>query len=240
MIESSNMAKAKTYIKSGNYKKAEYILGQAISTGESEATSYFELGNIYHLKGEIGRAIRSYKKVLEIDPSHTDASISLSVLLNDVGQYDEARKIFESTDKRVKQGKSGSLIEDTHINKKFAAKHLELAELYLTYNRFDEALFEIKKSCALDVSNYDLRLKLAKIYAKKGFKGKAIDELTKIKNESPEYLPARNSLGVIYFGGGNVIEAQAEWEKVLSINPKDKEARTYLDLSKNANEVSLS
>ena len=117
---------------------------------------------------------------------------------------------------------------------------MELAELYLTYNRFDEALFEIKKSCALDVSNYDLRLKLAKIYAKKGFKGKAIDELTKIKNESPEYLPARNSLGVIYFGGGNVIEAQAEWEKVLSINPKDKEARTYLDLSKNANEVSLS
>ena len=50
MIESSNMAKAKTYIKSGNYKKAEYILGQAVATGESEATSYFELGNLYHLK----------------------------------------------------------------------------------------------------------------------------------------------------------------------------------------------
>ena len=77
-----------------------------------------------------------------------------------------------------------NFIEDVHINKKFSVKHFELAELYLTYNRFDEALFEYKKSSALDPENLDIKLKMAKVLAKKGFISKAIDELKKLKNEN--------------------------------------------------------
>ena len=74
---------------------------------------------------------------------------------------------------------------------------------------------------------------------KKGFKSKAIDELTKLKNEQPDFHTARVALGVLYFGLGNVLEAQTEWEKVLAKDPKNSEAMTYLELSKNASEVSL-
>ena len=76
-------------------------------------------------------------------------------------------------------------------------------------------------------------------YTPKGFKGKAVDELVKLKNEQPDYLDARIALGVVYFGLGNILEAQTEWEKVLSKDPKNSDAMTYLELSKNANEVSL-
>ena len=234
-----NLNQVRALIKSHEFKKAEKYLGAMITGGGDDSNVYFELGNLYHTRGEIGRAIKSFKKTLELEPSHTDASISLSVLLNDVGQYDEARKVFEETDRRVKKGESGSLIDDKHINKKFSLKHLELADLYLTYNRFDEALFELKKASALDPENLDFRLKLAKIYSKKGFKGKAVDELAKLKNEQPDYLEARVALGVVYFGLGNILEAQTEWEKVLSKDPKNADAITYLELSKNASEVSL-
>lgn len=235
-----SLTQVRALIKTNEFKKAEKYLSHLVTSGGEHPNVYFELGNLYHLKGEIGRAIKSFKKTLEVDPSHTDASISLSVLLNDVGQYSEARKIFEDTDRRVKQGESGSLIEDKHINKKFSLKHFELADLYLTYNRFDEALFELKKASALDPENLEFRLKLARIYSKKGFKSKAIDELLKLKNEQPDFHPARVALGVLYFGLGNVLEAQTEWEKVLSKDPKNSDAITYLELSKNANEVSLS
>ena len=234
-----NLSQVRTLIKTNELKKAEHYLSRLVSSGESHPNVFFELGNLYHLKGEIGRAIKSFKKTLEVDPSHTDASISLSVLLNDVGQYREARKIFEDTDRRVKQGSGSSLIEDKHINKKFSLKHLEIADLYLTYNRFDEALFELKKASALDPENLEFRLKLARIYSKKGFKSKAIDELIKLKNEKPDFFEARIALGVLYFGLGNVLEAQTEWEKVLSKDPKNSDALTYLELSKNANEVAL-
>ena len=214
----------RTLIKTNELRKAEKYLSRLISSGEEHPNVYFELGNLYHLRGEIGRAIKSFKKTLEVDPSHTDASISLSVLLNDVGQYSEARKIFENTDRRVKQGNNGSLIEDKHINKKFSLKHLELADLYLTYNRFDEALFELKKASALDPENLEFKLKLARIYSKKGFKSKAIEELLKLKNENPEFHEARVALGVLYFGNGNILEAQTEWEKVLVKDPKNADA----------------
>ena len=235
-----NLNQVRALIKTSEFKKAEKYLSRLVSVGEENPNVYFELGNLYHLRGEIGRAIKSFKKTLEVDPSHTDASISLSVLLNDVGQYSEARKVFEDTDRRVKQGAGSSLIEDKHINKKFSLKHLELADLYLTYNRFDEALFELKKASALDSKNLEFKLKLARIYSKKGFKSKAIEELVKLKNENPDFHEARVALGVLYFGIGNVLEAQVEWEKVLVKEPKNSDALTYLELSKNANEVSLS
>ena len=234
------IGQVKALVKSKELKKAEIFLGDMISRNGDDARCYFELGQIYLGRGEVGRAIKSFKKTLELDSSHTDASISLSVLLNDVGQYGKARDVFELADKRVKSGSGQSLIEDKHINKKFSLKHYELAELYLTYNRFDEALFELKKAGALDPENLEFRLKLAKVYSKKGFSGKATEELTKLKNERPDFLDGRVALGVVLFGEGNVLGAQSEWEKVLSVDPSNKRAKTYLELSNNASEVSLS
>ena len=230
---------ARSYTKSRKYKDAERVLLSGLKSFPNSSDIYFELANLFHHSGDVGRAIKSFKKTLELDPNHTEASIGLSVILNDIGKYKEARNIFEKADNRVKGGGTKNLIEDKHINKKFSIKHLELAELYLTYNRFDEALFEIKKACALDSDNEHLRVRLAKIYINKGFVAKAIDELTKLKNEKPNFLAARNALGLIYFSNGNVIEAQAEWKRVVSIDPKNKEAKNYLRLSENANEVSI-
>jgi tetratricopeptide (TPR) repeat protein len=78
---------------------------------------------------------------------------------------------------------------------------------------------------------------LARVYAKKGFTSKAIEELKKLKNENPNYTEARIALGVLYFGNGSIIEAQAEWQKCLTIKSDCKEAKMYLELSRSANEV---
>ena len=58
-----------------------------------------------------------------------------------------------------------------------------------------------------------------------------------LKNENPNYVEARVALGILYFGNGSVIEAQAEWQKCISIKGDCKEAKMYLELSKSANEV---
>ncbi len=235
--ERSFLNKGINFQKGLDFKKAEYCFSSVLKHKPNSVEALFNLANLYHQQGQLSRAIKAFEKVLLINPMHTDASISLSVLYNDVGQYDKARGVFEKADKRVKG--SSNLIEDSHINKKFSLKHLELAELYLTYNRFDESLFEFKKAAALDPESLEVRLKLARVYAKKGFTSKAIEELKRLKNENPQYIDARVSLGVLYFGNGSVIEAQTEWQKCLSIKPDCKEARMYLDLSKTADEVVL-
>lgn len=238
------LQRGKEYFNKSEYKKSLALFNEILETPNVEkqilVETYFHLANIFHFRGEIGKAIKSFNKVLNLDPSHTDASISLSVLYNDIGQYEEAKKIFKQADERVKAVHSTlGEIEDQHINKKFSQRHYELAEMYMTYQRFDEALFEYNKSIKLDPSHLEARLKVAKAYAKKNFSNKALEELKKLKNEFPHYLPARNALGVLYYGNGCILEAQSEWERVIAKDPRNEEAQMYMNLSKTATETSL-
>ncbi len=222
------------------YKKAQVVLSEIIESDDRNVDALFLLANIFHINGEIGKAIKAFTKVLNLNPEHTDAAISLSVLYNDIGQYEDAKKVFDTANERVKGKNKGSgLMEDKHINKKFASKHYEIADLYLSYNRYDEALFEFNKVIGLDPENLEARIKIAKVYAKKGFIAKAIEELRNLKNEEPAYAPARIALGVIHYGNGNVLEAQAEWEKVLIKDPFHAEASMYMNLSKTATETRI-
>ncbi len=219
------------------FKKAIYLLNEVVESDPYKTDAYFLLANIFHMQGQIGKAIKAFHKVLELDANHTDASISLSVLLNDIGRYEEAQKIFESANEKVKNTTQG--VEDIHVNKKFASKHHELAELYFSYQRYEEALFEYNKSSGLDPDNLEIRIKIAKTYAKKGFVSKAFEELKKVKNEYPGYVPARMALGLLYYGNGNILEAQNEWQNTLALNPANEEAKMYLNLSQEATETSL-
>lgn len=237
----SEIDSAKKLMEKGKRAEALKILEELLEDYDNSSYPeiYFMMANIFHLNGEIGKAIKAFNKVLELDPAHTDAAISLSVLYNDIGHYEEAKKVFDQANERVKAKTQGEKIVDKHISKKFSAKHYELAELYLTYGRYDEALFEYNKASSLDFENLEIRLKIAKVYAKKNFIAKAFEELKKLKTEHPNYLQARVALGILYFGSGKILEAQTEWQQVISKEPLNKEAHMYLNLSKTATETTI-
>jgi len=226
--------------KAGNIRQAEELFQETIILNPKNPKPFFALANIYHRRGELGKAIKAFSKVLELDPCHTEAAISLSVIYNDIGKYEEAKKIFEAASERVKAASATTgPVDDIHVNKKFSQRHFELAEQYFTYCKYDDALFEYSKASSLDVENAEIKLKIAKVYAKKGLVNKAAEELRKLKAERPHYIPARLALGLIFYGAGNIIEAQQEWMKILAIAPDNSEAKTYLSLAENATETTL-
>ena len=233
------LKKAKDMYEKGLMETAKELFQDLILSEEKSISSeaFFFLGNIFHREGEVGKAIKAFNKVLEVDPNHTDASVSLSVLYNDIGHYESAKKVYDRASEKIKT--SSDRFDDKHINRKFSSKHFELAELYMSYNRYDEALFEYEKASKLDDSNLDIRVKIAKVYAKKNFINKAFEELKTLKNEHPSFVPARMALGVLYYGNGQVIQAQTEWEKVLAKNPMNDEAAMYMNLSKTATETRI-
>lgn len=233
------LTKGESFFSRGDFKNALQVFNEVAEGDPENAQAYFYMANIFHLNGELGKAIKSFQKVLSLDPTHTDASISLSVLLNDIGKYEEAKKIFDVANERVRHQSTTGVLEDKHINKQFAGKHFELAELYLSYQRYDEALFEYNKVVKLNPDDLEARVKIAKVYAKKGFLSKSFDELRRLKNERPDYMPARVSLGILHYGQGNILEAQSEWEKVLIKDPKNEEAAMYLNLSRTATETRI-
>ncbi len=230
--------KAKEAFQRNDLKTATLFFNEIVENNPNSTEAYFHLANIFHIKGELGRAIKGFQRVLELDPHHTDASISLSVIYNDIGKYEEAKAIFDKANNQIKNSQQQG-ISDPHLNKKFALKHYELAEMYISYGRSDEALFEYNKAVNLDQDNLEVRIKVAKAYTKKGFISKAFEELKKLKTEHPGYMPARIALGLLYYGNGNIIEAQAEWQSVLSREPNHQEANMYIKLSRSASETTV-
>lgn len=231
------MTTAKDLYEKQQYKKSLELFEELLLVNSDNAEAYFYVGNIFHIRGELGKALKAFNKVIELDPANTDASISLSVILNDIGRYEEAQSIFEKANDKVKNESEG--ITDPHLNKKFSNKHYELAEMYFSYNRYNEALFEYNKTIGLDPDNLEARIKVAKVYSKKGYVSKAIEELRKLKSEFPGYVPARVALGLVYYGKGNIIEAQTEWQNALMKEPENQELKMYLTLSKDASETNL-
>lgn len=217
--------------------KAKMLFEEVLAQEETNQDALFHLANIYHQAGDLGKAIKIFRKLLEVNPSHTEASISLSVLLNDIGQYEKAQTVFEQADEKVKN-QQGDIV-DVHVNRKFGLKHLETAELYASYNRFDEAQVEYNKAIRLNPDLLEGRVKYAKLLSKNGLYAKAREVLLTLKNERPDYLPGRIALGLLYFGNGQVPNALTEWSQVIQKDPQNKEAQMYLKFSQNAREVNI-
>ena len=223
-------------LKRRDFASARSILSEMRSKDPKNAEVYYLVGVMQYFQGQIPETIHALKKCLELNPKHTDAAICLSVLHNDLGQYEEGRRVFEAANQSVLHLQPG---EDLNIDRKFCIKHLELGDLYLRYRRFDEAIEQYTRAMVLDPSDLEIRIRRAKAQAKKGFVTRAIQDLEQLKKQHPTYLAARLQLGLLHYSQGNVLDAELEWESVTQsgglsgTTPSTiKEARAYLEMAR--------
>lgn len=236
-----NIGVVKKLIKDRNYTAAILNAETLLASLDQNATQPTDkmdllqaLGTALYFEGKVGRSIECFKQVLTINPKNTDAAISLSVMYNDIGKYDEARNIYQIANQSLQLKKPGT---DFLLDRKFSIKHFENAELYFKFHRYDEALEDYSKAALLDPQNLLIRIKIAKCYAKKGFTTRAIQELLQVTHENPDFIESRVQLGLMYFSQGNVIDAQIEWERVLRDAPENKEVLGYLEMAKRSKET---
>lgn len=224
---------AREKFRAGDLPTTERLLQQLILLDNKIPEAYHMFGTIYYDQGKFTKAIQAFKRALEIEPTFTDASIGLSIILNDIGRYDEGRKVFEDAQRVLAQTKAKG---DPYIEERLASKHLELGDLYFQYSRFDEALEQFLKAQHLSEKKSDVQMKIVETYLKKNQGQKAVKELRRLIETNPSYLPARVKLGVVFYNSNKIVEAISEWENVLRRDPKHQDARSYLKL---ANEVGV-
>lgn len=210
-----------------HFDAAEKMLGEKLTRNPQSADAYFLQGVLSYFRGSIKPTIEHLRKALAIDNKHTDAAICLAVLLNDLGRYDEAKKIFEIANQSIE---SPNPRLNQSVDRKFAVKHLELADLYYRYRRFDESIEEYGKAILLDPQALDLRVRRAKALSKKGALARAVQELQTLKHEHPNYFSARNQLGLVLYQQGHLLDAEIEWEAVLQVDPQNREALTLIQM----------
>jgi tetratricopeptide (TPR) repeat protein len=237
MMEQKNDQIIQDLISARKFDEAESAIRTRLQNAPASADAHYLLGVMNYFKGNLRDTVQNLREALKHEPRHTDAAICLSVLLNDIGRYDDAKNVFEVANQSVSsknQSKAMNLATggDFEVDRKFSVKHLEIADLYFRYRRYEEAIEEYEKAASLDPFTFEIRIRLAKAYAKKGFVTRAIQELQQLKSENPRYAPARLQLGLLHFSQKNVLDAELEWESVLDLEAGNSEALAYLEMAK--------
>jgi len=216
---------AKFFFHSHKFNKAEELFKKVILKRKEFADIHNYLGLIAHEEGRYGEAIKHFKNALKINSNYTEAMLNLSILYNDVGEYENAKKLVLKSRKEAKASKRAM---DPFIRSKLANKHAEVADWYHGIGAFREAIGEYKRALDLEDSYADIRTKMAVCMREKGDLKGAMNELKKAVKANNKYADAHIQLGVTYYAMGKKADARKTWQSASKKFPPNKSIKMYL------------
>lgn len=209
------------------YKKAEHYFKKVISLNKNYADVFNMLGVINHIEGKFSSAVEHFRRALKINPRYTEALLNLTVLLNDLGQYTAAKKLYS----QLKQAPSvGQKQIEPVLRGKLSNLHSDIGEIYRSIGLYPYAIDEYKKALNLNPNYFDIRTKLGQAYRENSQLPQSLKELKKVLKAKTNYSPARVQLGVTLYSQGKHTNAKKEWKKVISKDPDNDYAKMYLRL----------
>lgn len=227
---------ARKYFQDGNTKMAEPLLQQLVLENSKNPEVYQMLSSIFYDQGKFTRAIQTLKKALEIDPQYTDASVGLSIILNDLGRYDEAKQVFHEAKMLLDRKKN----ENEFFDEKLASKYEELADLLFQFKRYKESLEQFEKARELTLRKEELSLRMAEVFYQMNDIDRAIQELKIIIRNYPQSAAPRLKLGIIHFNRNQLAEAKEQWEHVLMRDPSHPDATKYIKMAESQMKMKIS
>jgi tetratricopeptide (TPR) repeat protein len=216
----------------GDYKSTQTILAQILPKNDKVPEVFQMLATIFYSNGQFNKAIKTFKRALEIDPYYTDASVGLSIILNDLGRYEEGRKVFLEAQSFLERKNRRP---DPSVNDKIAGKYEELGDLLFQCQRYDEALEHFQKAFSITQRKSQIGLTIVDCLIKMGNKEKALRELKLLIKEFPQFVAGRNRLASMLYEANKVADAIQQWETVLAKDPRNPEALKNLKMAQTSN-----
>ncbi|MBI4949910.1 MAG: tetratricopeptide repeat protein [Deltaproteobacteria bacterium] len=210
-----------------HFDKALQYLERVASEKTSFADVYNMLGLIYYGQSRFEDAIGSFKKALEINPSYTEVSLNLSVVYNELGQFEKSSEVYACAKEVRKEAQS---YVDPYVRGKLSNMHASIASIYKDLGLYAEAAEEYRKALTMSPEFIDIRTSLGVVYRDMTDFASAIRELDDALKTSPDFPAARIQLGLTYYAMGQHEKAKTEWLKVLRKHPEDKMAQMYMNL----------
>lgn len=166
----------------------------------------------YRKKGNIGKAISSIKKVIDLDPSvkKGELFLMLAELYSLNGNHADAKATYHSYLKE-------------HPTSYEAL--VGLAGTYYKENDIDNAIKYCEEARDINSNDDQLFFKLGLLYDKKKEQQKAIDCLESAIKISPETVKYHQHIGFLYESTGAHEKAVPHFKKVLELEQQDNTAK---------------
>ncbi len=224
------LTKAREHYKRKEFERARSLLERIVEAGGvTYADVYNMLGVIHHDAGDLARAQEQFEAALRINPNYTEAILNLTVTYNEIGRYDDARRLMEHLGSR--KGQEGPDSLEPYARGKIANLHAEVAQAYYDVGMLQAAIEEMTKAIELCGDFVDLRVRLGNMLTEAQRTPEALVQYEFAVQTKPEYLQARIQLGIAYVKSGRKDDAIAQWRAVLEKDPASRSARMYLRLA---------
>jgi tetratricopeptide (TPR) repeat protein len=209
------------------YDAALECLEKVVKEKKNFADVFNMLGLLYYHSSRFELAMKAFQRALEINPYYTEAALNLSVVLNELGRFDESREKYSAA--RNARGETGTYL-DQHVKGKIANMHADLGLIYKDLGCYTEAVDEYRKALALRPEFVDIKVSLGTVYRDMRDFSSSVRELSEAAALNPLNPVSRVQLGLTYYVMGFHEKARTEWLKVLEAHPSEKMARMYLNL----------
>lgn len=210
------------------YGSAETYLKRALKAGIKYADVYNMLGVIDHVEGRFDNSIKMFKEALRVNANYTEARLNLAVLYNDLGHYEDAKKLYSDLHKGPKA--KDKKIEPV-LKGRLSNLHANIGDIYQNLGLYTHAIPEYQKALSLNPGYVDIRTKLGIAYRENAEYTKSLMELKKVVKSDPKYVQGLVQLGVTYYSMKKLTEAKNQWKNALAKDPGNEYAGMYLRLA---------
>jgi len=209
-----------------DFFRAEKLLREALGGGANYPDIHYILGLIYHQWGKLHQAIEFIEKSIELNPAYTEALLSLSITLNDMGRYDEAKAAYQRASESISP--PGEHTRGSLFRGKIANLHAELGGLYVALGQNEDAIREYRKALSVAPGFPDLRIRLAVALREAGLLEEGLAEVEHVLENRPGEVSALIQQGILLYLLGKKGNARRAWEEALFRDPLNKLVQLYL------------
>ena len=225
-----NYEAGKKFFEENNYAEALVHLEIVLREKDGFADVYNMLGIIYYNANRNEEAVRALRRSLELNPRYTEASLNLSVVYNEMGEYEKAQEAYALA--KLSSGHDESTYLDPYVKGRLANMHADIGNIYKDLGRYDEAMSEYKRALGLRPDFVDIKMNLAVVYRDLKDYARAINILKEAIDLKENFLDGRVQLGLTYYTMDEHLKAKEEWQAVLTKDPSHKLANMYINLLK--------
>jgi protein O-GlcNAc transferase len=167
----------------------------------------------YHQSGQLRKAEEIYKRILELNPRHSDSLHLLGIIAHQSGKNEIAVGLIN---KAIQQNPATSIY------------YFNLGNVFRAQGRLADAVSSYQKALEIKPGYADAYYNLGIAFECQGKFAEAVSSYQKTLEFMPNFAEAHNNLGNVLKAQGRLAEAASSYQKALEIEPAHAEAHNNM------------
>lgn len=184
----------------------------SVKTG-NPVVNYLTLGVAYKKMGRVKETLDCYTMAIQSDPNQPEGYYNIGNIYAENGDYNKAKEMYRKA------------IEVDPLSMR---AYNNLGIIYIKEGNYDEAKKMYCKAIEIDPNSARGYNNLGNIYFEIGEYDKALECYKQASILEPDYEKPLYHAGLVHMKLGNAAKAESLWQKVLTINPNNKQAKATL------------